>query len=474
MVLLHFRLQVGFYIPPQQALVLESLQPQTLVSISQPQKGLTTMLKYQSLILIALCTPGCTTLNQGNSHTEAHAHTQDDAHTSQAPEEDLVSRAKRLAQEFIIVDGHIDVPYRLESSKAEDGAITEDVSHTTDKGDFDYPRAMQGGLNAPFMSIYVPARYQEEGSAKEVADGLIDMVEAMVKSSPKKFQVAHSPADVRRHKQEGVMSLPLGIENGAAIEDDLKNVEHFHKRGVRYITLTHSKDNQICDSSYDERHSHKGLTDFGRKVVSEMNRLGIMVDISHVSDDAFFQVMEISKVPAIASHSSARHFTPGFERNMSDKMIQLLAKNGGVMMVNFGSTFISQPPRDASKKRREAVNAFKNAEKLEWEDPKVIAFKEAYDKTHPRVFADVKDVVDHIDHVVKLAGIDAVGLGSDFDGVGDSLPTRLKDVSMFPNLIEELLRRGYSEEDINKICGKNALRVWQAVEDFASQQAQKS
>jgi membrane dipeptidase len=155
---------------------------------------------------------------------------------------------------------------------------------------------------------------------------------------------------------------------------------------------------------------------------------------------------------------------------MSDEMIQLLAKNGGVIMINFGSTFISQPPRDASNKRRAAINAFKDPLKLEWNDPKVVAFKETYDKIHPRVFADVTDVADHIDHVVKLTGIDAVGLGSDFDGVGDSLPTKLKDVSMFPNLIKELLKRGYSEKDIDKICGQNALRVWQAVEDFARKQ----
>lgn len=424
------------------------------------------------LVLFVLMATACSAAQHSQSPGHVGANHHDAPSTDKAASTDLKALAQKLAQEFLIVDGHIDVPYRLESSKSDTGVLTEDISHATHKGDFDYPRAVEGGLNAPFMSIYIPARYQKEGGAKNVADGLIDMVETMVQASPKKFQIARSPADVRRHKVEGVMSLPLGIENGAAIEDDLANVAHFYNRGVRYITLTHSKDNQICDSSYDDRRTHKGLTPFGNQVVQEMNRLGIMVDISHVSDDAFFQVMKISKVPAIASHSSARHFTPGFERNMSDEMIQLLAKNGGVIMINFGSTFISQPPRDASNKRRAAINAFKDPLKLEWNDPKVIAFKETYDKTHPRVFADVTDVADHIDHVVKLANIDAVGLGSDFDGVGDSLPTRLKDVSMFPNLIEELLKRGYSKEDINKICGQNALRVWQAVEDFAKEQAQ--
>lgn len=394
--------------------------------------------------------------------------------TEQAPEpaptvstETLLEKAQRLAQQFIIVDGHIDVPYRLENSKSEHGELTENIASATVKGDFDYPRAVAGGLNAPFMSIYVPARYQEEGGAKAVADGLIDMVEALVQREPNKFQLAYSPADVLAHKTSGVLSLPLGIENGAAIENDLANVAHFHKRGVRYITLTHSKDNQICDSSYDERHTHKGLTPFGHEVVQEMNRLGIMVDISHVSDDAFYQVMKISQVPAIASHSSARHFTPGFERNMSDDMIQLLAQKGGVIMINFGSTFIAQAPRSAADARYKVIKAFMEAGDLKWSDPKVVSFREKYDTEHPRTFATLQDVADHIDHVVKIAGIQAVGLGSDFDGVGDSLPTDLKDVSMLPNLIEELLKRGYSDDDIESICSKNVLRVWQAVEKFA-------
>ena len=186
----------------------------------------------------------------------------------QPPVVDNKALGIELAKRFLIVDGHIDVPYRLEASKDDAGKLTEDISQATDKGDFDHPRTVAGGLDAPFMSIYVPARYQESGGAKKVADGLIDMVEGFVKAAPEKFALAQSVAEIRTNFKAGKVSLPLGIENGAAIEDDLANVEHFYKRGVRYITLTHSKDNLICDSSYDERHTHKGLTDFGKKVIS--------------------------------------------------------------------------------------------------------------------------------------------------------------------------------------------------------------
>jgi membrane dipeptidase len=385
----------------------------------------------------------------------------------QPPVVDNKALGIELAKRFLIVDGHIDVPYRLEASKDDAGKLTEDISQATDKGDFDHPRTVAGGLDAPFMSIYVPARYQESGGAKKVADGLIDMVEGFVKAAPEKFALAQSVAEIRTNFKAGKVSLPLGIENGAAIEDDLANVEHFYKRGVRYITLTHSKDNLICDSSYDERHTHKGLTDFGKKVIAEMNRLGIMIDISHVSDDAFYQALEVTKVPAIASHSSCRAFTPDFERNVDDAMLKKLAENEGVIMINFGSTFISKTAREHSDTRWKAVKAFKASKKVEASDEEIKAFKESYDAEHPFPFASLSVVADHIDHVVKTVGIDHVGLGSDFDGVGDSLPTGLKDASMYPNLITELLNREYSEADIEKICSGNVLRVWSAVEAYA-------
>jgi len=382
---------------------------------------------------------------------------------------ELSARAMELAQKTLFVDGHIDLPYRLEASRDEAGAITEDVTVRTDKGDFDYVRSRAGGLDVPFMSIYVPAKYQNEGGAKAVADGLIDMVEDLAKRAPDKFEMVQTTAQTRAILGTGKVGLALGIENGAALESDLKNVDHFFKRGVRYITLTHSKDNAICDSSYDDARTHGGLTAFGKEVVVRMNTLGIMIDISHVSDAAFYDVMKMTRAPVIASHSSARHFTPGFERNMSDDMIRLVGENKGVVMINFGSTFISAKSREHSSARRTVLRAFMDERKLEWQDSEVQAYKEQYDAENPFVYADVKDVADHIDHVVKIAGIDTVGFGSDFDGVGDTLPTNLKDASMFPKLIEELLRRGYSDSDIEKICSGNVMRVWQNVEAVAEQ-----
>lgn len=386
---------------------------------------------------------------------------------------DNKTRAQALAKRFIIVDGHVDLPYRLYRGRDKDGSSSEDVTKRTEKGDFDWVRARAGGLDAPFMSIYVPAKHQKTGDAKEVADTLIDMVEALAKASPDKFALAHNPEQVRANFAAGKVSLPMGIENGAAIEGKLEHLAHFHKRGVRYITLTHSKDNDICDSSYDESHTHKGLSAFGRDVVKEMNRLGIMVDVSHISDDAFEQVMELSSVPVIASHSSCRHFTPDFERNMSDAMIKKLASKGGVIMINYGSTFIDNEVRAQRGEVRKVREAFMKKEKLQWDHPRVRALDKAEVAKLKKPFSTVERVAEHIDHAVKLVGIDYVGLGSDFDGVGDSLPAGLKDPSQLPNLIEQLLNKGYSEADIDKITSGNVMRVWNAVEKHAkSQQAQ--
>jgi len=376
-------------------------------------------------------------------------------------DEKLKAKANELAQKFIITDGHIDLPWRLHKNGY------EDISVRTPGGDFDYVRAKQGGLDAPFMSIYVPATYQVTGGAKEMALDLINSVKRITIDHPDKFEMAYSISDVERIFTEGKIALPMGMENGAPIEGDLDNIEFFFDEGIRYITLTHSEDNNICDSSYNlgER-THKGLSDFGKEVVLEMNRVGIMVDISHVSDDAFYQIMDVTQVPAIASHSSARHFTPGFERNMSDDMIKRLAENGGVIQINFGSSFVTQESQDKRKKNSEDVSAFVKENNLESDDPRVKEFAKKVAIDNP-VFCDVTDVADHFDHVVKLVGIDHVAFGSDYDGVGDTLPYGLKDASTFPNLIYHLLKRGYSEEDIEKICYKNIWRVWKATEEFA-------
>ncbi len=373
-----------------------------------------------------------------------------------SPDDEQKRRAHELAHKFIIVDTHIDVPYRLSKKM-------EDISVKTEGGDFDYPRAKEGGLNAPFMSIYVSAATDQKGIAKQSADKLIDIVEEIASDWPDKFALATSVADVKRQFAEGKISLPMGMENGAPIEGKLENLKYFFGRGIRYLTLTHSKDNHICDSSYDSTRTWSGLSPFGRKVVEEMNRLGIMIDVSHISDEAFYQVMDLSEAPAIASHSSCRYFTPGWERNMDDNMIKLLAKNGGVIQINFGSSFVNEDFRKAS----DAIGEYLAAHNLSWNDDAAQQYIKRYRKEHSVDYADILDVIRNIEHVVQLVGVDYVGLGSDFDGVGDSLPHGLKDVSYYPNLIFELLRRGYSEEDIEKICSGNVLRVWSNVETIA-------
>ena len=296
---------------------------------------------------------------------------------------------------------------------------------------------------------------------------MIHKFEYIAHENPDNFMVAKTPQDVQKAFDAGKVALPMGMENGAGIEDDLKNIEYFDKRGISYITLTHSKDNLICDSSYDTTRTWNGLSEYGKSVVHEMNRVGIMVDISHVSDSAFYDVLEIVDLPVIASHSSARKFVPGFERNMSNDMIAALGENGGVIMVNFGSTFLDGNIRKERDQRREQLMELLNAAETTRNTDEGKAIIEQFEKDHPNIFSDVKKVADHIDLIVEFAGIDHVGFGSDYDGVGDSLPTGLKDVSDYPNLIEELLRRGYSEDEISKICYKNLFRVWNEVEEFA-------
>lgn len=392
---------------------------------------------------------------------------------SQSATLDLDAQALALAHKLIIADGHIDVPYRLEAGRTAAGALSEDISLATDKGDFDFPRAKAGGLNAPFMSIYVPAKFQKEpGKSKAKADALIDLVEGLVKNAPKKFEIATHPDQIAGIVAAGKVALPMGIENGSALEDDLSNVRHFHTRGVRYVTLTHAKDNLICDSSYDETHTHKGLSEYGRGVVKEMNRVGIMIDVSHVTDDVIRQVLALSEVPVIASHSSMRHFTPGFERNLPDDLLSGIAAAGGVVLINFGSTFISQPSIEHFKTRREAFKTFAAANKVDKDSDAAKAFAKTYDAEHPKVLATVNDVVDHIEHVIKAVGIAHVGFGSDFDGVGPTLPIGLEDVSKYPNLIRTLLERGYDAAQIEKMASGNLFRVWRQVDAHAQKSGQ--
>ena len=372
--------------------------------------------------------------------------------------EDASREAARLAKEILIIDTHVDVPYRLFDNP-------DDISQRTEGGHFDYPRAVAGGLDAPFMSIYVPADYEEDG-AKEHADTLIDMVMKFESDWPDKFAVARSPADLREQFERGVISLPMGMENGAPIEGDLANLEYFYDRGIRYITLTHSENNHICDSSYADEKQWNGLSEFGREVVAEMNRLGMIIDVSHVSDDAFYQVIELSAAPVIASHSSCRAFTPGWERNMDDAMIETLAEHGGVIHINFGSAFLSEEAQKQSMAFWTEYREFLDDAGIEHGDEQARIFREEYWADRERITGELADAVAHIDHVVELVGVDHVGFGSDYDGVS-TLPVGLEDVSTFPALIAALLERGYSEEDVRKIAGENLLRVWTEVERVA-------
>ncbi len=372
------------------------------------------------------------------------------------------SKARQLAHKYIIVDGHIDLPYRL---KVINFRLTKEflgIPVLSDEGDFDYYRAKQGGLDAPFMSIYIPSSYENHG-ARILADSLIDLVDGIAKAHPDKFAITRTPEEVYQNFDKGIISLPLGMENGAPIEGNLKNIGYFRNRGISYITLTHAKDNHICDSSYDTTRTWNGLSPFGKEVIREMNRTGIMIDVSHVSDSAFYQVLQITRLPVIASHSSSRKFTPGFERNMSDEMLVKLALNGGVIHINFGSSFLDGEVQKVNDTNRAALSKILADKGVDSRDGKAGRIIEKFKRNHPTLYSDVKKVADHIDHVVSVAGIDHVGLGSDFDGVGDSLPTGLKDVTGYPNLIAELLRRGYSESDIEKICYSNIFRVWKKV-----------
>ncbi len=367
--------------------------------------------------------------------------------------ETTYEKAQRLSKEFMLIDTHIDVPYRLVEE-------WEDISKRTEKGHFDYERARKGGLDVPFMSIYVGASYQETGGAKEKADELIDLVYGFARKWPDKYAMAFSVADVKDQFAKGLVSLPMGMENGAPIEDDIRNLRYFYERGIRYITLCHSKWNLICDSSYDPDKHWNGLSPFGKEVVKEMNRLGILVDISHVSDSTFYQVVEITEAPLVATHSSCRHYTPGFERNMSDDMIRKLADNGGVIQINFGTYFINGDHQQKMSK------AWDNIDRSNMTSEEKTTYIKNYIQENDVPLGHVEEVADHIDHVVELVGIDHVGIGSDYDGVSN-LPEGLNDVSMYPNLIGILLERGYTEEDIQKIWSGNFLRVWKQAEEVA-------
>jgi membrane dipeptidase len=380
-------------------------------------------------------------------------------------DDELKTLANELAQKYLIADGHIDLPeVMVEHGILADSAHSNFFIHAT-HGEFDYELARKGGLDAPFMSIYIPASYQKRVDfGKAYADSLIDMVDGMVKLHPDKFALAANTTEVEANFKAGKISLPKGMENGAPVGNDIKNLQHFYDRGIRYITLTHSRNNQICDSSTDTV-KWNGLSPFGEKVIEEMNRLGIMIDISHVADSTFYQVLKLSKLPVIASHSSARHFSPTTRRNMTDDMIKALAKNGGVVLINFYTAFLDSATSKKQQENNKKIEIALREKGLKERDSSAQPIIEQIKRDNPMPLVDVEKVADHIDHVVKLTSIEHVGFGSDFDGVDGMLPKGLTDASMYPNLLYSLLKRGYTEAEIEKICSRNFLRVWKKVEE---------
>ncbi len=380
-------------------------------------------------------------------------------------ETELHAHAVFLAQEYGIIDTHIDAPLRLHSRPT-------DVSVRSTEGEFDYERAREGGLRVPFMAIYVSSDLEGTGRAKPLADTLIDLVEGLAKSHPDKFQIVRSVSDVRASMHSGKVLLAMGMENGSPIEGDIGNVKYFYDRGIRYLTLAHAKWNHLCDAAYDTVRHWGGLSPFGRRVVTEMNRLGMMIDVSHLTDSTFYQILRLSTAPVVASHSSCRYFTPGFERNINDDMIRALAARGGVVQVNFGSFCLTQAVNVYGVEQDKLLEMYLDEHTTGDRDSLERDFLDRYHKDHPMPHATIADLADHIDHIVKLVGINYVGIGSDYEGVGH-VPDGMDDVSRYPNLIEELLKRGYTDEMIGKICSGNFLRVWSEVERVAQQEGRR-
>jgi membrane dipeptidase len=392
--------------------------------------------------------------------------------TSKQSEESLLAEARDIHQRVLTVDTHADTPSRLLRGDWNIGERHDPEERRS--GCIDLPRMKEGGLDAEFFAVFVgQGERSPEGyaRAKERADQLLDAIHQMEEDHPALVEIATTPDDAYRLEKEGKIAAFIGMENGYPIGLDLSLIEHFYNRGIRYITLSHGSDNDICDSSTErENPEDNGLTEFGKEVVAECNRLGIMVDVSHVSDKSFFDVLKITKAPVIASHSSVRAIC-NHPRNLTDEMLEALAENGGVIQICLVSSYVKEekpnPERDKAmaelQKKYGAWRDIKDQETREKVREEYTAIYEQY----PPERANVKDLVDHIDHVVKLIGIDHVGIGSDFDGGGGV--EGCDDASDMPHITEELIRRGYSEEDISKIWGGNLMRVFRQVEAIASQ-----
>jgi membrane dipeptidase len=378
---------------------------------------------------------------------------------NRTPEE----KAKRIHEKVLTVDSHTDTPWALLQ-----GSFDLDVRHdfAKDKSRVDFPRMKEGGLDAVFMAAFVGQRRRdEEGNrkAKELVISTIDSIYAHLAARTSTAGIALSPDDAYRLEKEGKCIVLIGIENGYAIGNDIRNIEEFYDKGARYITLCHTKNNDICDSSTDTT-EFNGLSAFGVEVVKEMNRVGMMIDVSHLSDSSFYDVLALTDVPVIASHSCARAICDS-PRNLNDDMLRRLAQNGGVVQMCILSDYVKAP--DPYPARDSAFQAIKDkygnfADLTRDEEKKAWKEWDDVDSIFARPLATVSDMVDHIDHMVKVAGIDHVGIGTDFDGGGGLADC--EDVSQVGNITLELVKRGYTEKDIRKIWGGNIMRVMREVQ----------
>lgn len=372
--------------------------------------------------------------------------------------DEISARARKLHFSSMVVDTHDDTTQRFLHGKFDIGARHSD-------GSIDIPRMREGGLDAIFFSIWIPSKITGQEAVNR-ALAQIAAVREQLSAHPKDLALATTAADVRAAHKRGKIAALLGVEGGHMINSNLDVLRNFASLGVRYMTLTHSGNDEWADSSTDTP-AHHGLTDFGKDVVREMNRLGIIVDISHVSDKTFYDALDVSKAPMIASHSSCRALCDA-PRNMSDRMMKDLAAKGGVVQINYHVGFLSQEFRNAEKANPEINKAIGEEVQKRCGDDEACQLLEGDRLTReyvergklPRV--DWKKIIEHIDHAEKVAGVDHVGLGSDFDGA--NMPYGMEDASRLPKITDALLKKGYSEDDVKKILGENTLRVMAEVE----------
>jgi len=372
----------------------------------------------------------------------------------------VTEEARRLHKQCLVFDGHNDLPWSMRT-KAGSSFDTANIAVEQDRFHTDIPRLRAGGVGAVYWSAYVPAdAHKREGASHQVLEQ-IDLIRRMVRRYPDTFELALTADDVVRIHRSGKIASLIGLEGGHAIENSLGLLRMYFNLGARYMTLTHSDTLEWADSATDEARNG-GLNAFGEEVVEAMNDLGMLVDIAHVSADTMRHVLRVSKAPIIASHSSANAIAP-HPRNVPDDVLRLVTKNRGVIMVNFYSAYV------VAESARARANVFEVERELEERYPDPDEFKVAFAEwreANPIRPGTIHDLVDHIDHIVKVAGIDCVGLGSDYDGV-PLLPEQLEDVSTFPNLTQALLDRGYKPAAIRKIMGENALRALREAAEVA-------